>query len=198
MEGFLRIFTIIGLFTVLGFGLYWVREYRKKTASLETVIAGLTDCNSEMKRTLLAGLIKRFGPIQSSEGEETPLDFERFVAKIMRMSYGGKTSVTKASGDYGVDIEHRQGKNLHLGQVKCYDEGNFVGYEPVAIIHSQMVKQEAAGGFVVTTSDFSSNARKYAQDLNIDLIDGNMLIELWTYSMAKNKHKQKPALGKEA
>lgn len=189
MEAFLRIFTIIGLFTVLGFGLYWVREYRKKTARLETVIQGLTDCNIEMKKTLLAGIIKRFGYVQTSEEEETPLDFERFVAKILRINYGGKTSVTRASGDFGVDIEHHRGKNLHLGQVKCYIEDNPVGYEPVAIIHSQMVKQGAAGGFVVTTSDFTGNAKKYAEDLNIQLIDGSMLVELWTYSLAKNKQK---------
>jgi len=198
MEAFLRIFTIIGLFTVLGFGLYWVREYRKKTARLETVIQGLTDCNIEMKKTLLAGLIKRFGPVLAYEGDETPLDFERFVARILRINYGGRTSVTRASGDFGVDIEHRRGKNLHLGQVKCYAEDNPVGYEPVAIIHSQMVKQGAAGGFVVTTSDFTGNARKYAEDLNIDLIDGSMLVELWTYSLAKNKQKQKSDLGKDA
>lgn len=198
MEGFLRIFTIFGLFTVLGFGLYWVREYRKNTFRLETVIESLTDCNKEMKRTLLTGLVNRFAPMESQEDEERPLDFERFVAKVMRLNFGGKTSVTKTNTDFGVDISHRRGKNLHLGQVKCLGKENPVDYEPIAVIHSQMVKQGASGGFVVTTSDFTGNAKKYAQDLNIDLIDGNMLVELWTYAMTKKKERQKTALGKDA
>lgn len=198
MEGFLRVFTIIGLFTVLGFGLYWVREYRKKSFHLETVIESLTDCNREMKTTLLTGLVNRFAPVPSPEDEEKPLDFERFVARILRLNFGGKTSVTKGNADFGVDISHHRGGTLHLGQVKCNREETLVDYEPVAIIHSQMIKQGAAGGFVVTTSDFTSKARKYAEGLNIDLIDGNKLVELWTYATAQKKERQKNALVKEA
>lgn len=198
MEGFLRMFTIIALFSVLGLGIYWVREYRKKSFYLESIIESLTDCNREMKTTLLTGLVNRFAPVYSQENEERPLDFERFVARILRLNFGGKTSVNKASADCGVDIAHRRGSTLHLGQVKCRREDALVDYEPIAIIHSQMVKQGAAGGFVVTTSDFTSKAVKYAEGLNIDLIDGNKLVELWTYALAKRKARQNTTLGKEA
>lgn len=198
MEGFLRVFTIIGLFTVLGFGLYWVREYRLKTARLETVIQALTDCNREMKKTLLAGLIRRFTPAVSEENEEPSLNFERFLARILRINFGGKTSVTRANKELGIGIEHRRGEELHLGQVSCLSENALVDYEPVAVVHSQMVKQKAAGGFVATTSDFTGKARKYAEDLNVDLIDGSMLVELWVYSLTRNKEKHSPILGKEA
>ena len=57
-----------------------------------------------------------------------------------------------------------------------YESG---GFGPIAIIHSQMVKQGAVGGYVVTTSDFTANARNYAQGLNMDLINGRQLVELW-------------------
>lgn len=56
---------------------------------------------------------------------------------------------------------------------------NLVGFGPIAIIHSQMVKQDAIGGYVITTSDFTSNARNYAEGLDIDLINGTQLVELW-------------------
>jgi restriction system protein len=197
MESFVRVFTVISLFSVLGFGLYWVREYKKKTAGLERAILEITDCNREMKKTLLAGLIKRFDSATPEDGEERPLDFERFVAKILRCSYGGRTSVTKAGWDQGIGIEHRRGMNLHLGQVRCLNEDTLVDYQPVAVVHSQVVKQGAAGGFVATTSEFTGKAKKYAEDLNVDLIDGSMLVELWAYSLARNKEKQRP-LGREA
>ncbi|WP_339308675.1 restriction endonuclease [Paenibacillus sp. FSL R5-0519] len=63
--------------------------------------------------------------------------------------------------------------------MKCYHDKNLVGFGPIAIIHSQMVKQGAVGGYVVTTSEFTSNARNYAEGLDIDLINGTQLVELW-------------------
>lgn len=184
-----RYLTILGLLAVLGFGLYWVKEYRDKANHLNAVIASLTECNGEMKRTLLNGLVARFGK-SDADGDEPPLDFERFVAKLWRMNYGGKTSVTRASADFGVDIEYRIGEDLYLGQVKCYSLDNKVGYEPIAIIHSQMLKQGAKGGFVVTTSDFTAHAKKYAQDLDIELINGPQLIELWAAALKAGKLKR--------
>jgi len=186
----LRPLTIIGLLAVLGFGLYWVKEYRDKALHLNSLIGDLTDCNSEMKRTLLRGLVARFSRADSDD-DETTLDFERFVAKLLRMNYGGKTSVTRASADYGVDIEYREGEDLYLGQVKCYQEGHDVDYMPLAIIHSQMVRQGGKGGFIVTTSDFTSAAKKYARDLEIELINGAKLINLWSTALKLEKQKRK-------
>lgn len=139
MENFIRAATIMGLLTVLAFGLYWVREYREKTNDLNKLLTSLAECNNEMKKTLLQGLVARFSR-QDSDSDETPLDFERFVARIMRLQYGGKTSVTRASSDFGVDIEHKRKGNVYLGQVKCCGRDNPVGFEPIAIIHSQILK----------------------------------------------------------
>ncbi|MBP3962610.1 restriction endonuclease [Paenibacillus lignilyticus] len=65
----------------------------------------------------------------------------------------------------------------------CYNYP--VGFEPIAIIHSQMIKQKAAGGYVVTTSSFTQNAVDYAKGLNIELIGGQNLVELWIDSLEK-------------
>lgn len=54
-----------------------------------------------------------------------------------------------------------------------------VGYEPIALLHSNMVKQNVSQGYVVTTSNFTENARSYAQGLQIDLINGTDLVEMW-------------------
>ena len=184
VENLIRPVIILALFGVLGFGLYWVAEYRNKAKNLDSVVASLVECNSEMKDSLLAGLIARFN--YETDGEK-PLDFERFVARIIRMQFGGKTSVTRPNSDMGVDIEHQREEGLYLGQVKCYALENKVGFEPVAIIHSQMVRQGALGGFVVTTSDYTSAAKKYADEIGIELVNGKELINLWTQTIRRQK-----------
>ncbi|MDV2885521.1 restriction endonuclease [Alkalihalophilus pseudofirmus] len=49
----------------------------------------------------------------------------------------------------------------------------------MALLHSNIVKYNATGGLVVTTAGFNKNAVKYASDLNIRLISGQMLVEMW-------------------
>ncbi|PLR83476.1 restriction endonuclease [Bacillus canaveralius] len=137
----------------------------------------------EFKRTLAFGIYQRF----CKENEEKsysstfikndPLEFEHFIADILKHKYGGNIYVTKSSGDFGVDIEHGVGEGKVLGQVKCYKDD--VGYEPIALLHSNIVKQNASKGYVVTTSNFTDNARSYAEGLSIDLITGTDLVEMW-------------------
>ncbi|MTI95748.1 MAG: restriction endonuclease [Firmicutes bacterium] len=184
----------LALLAVLGFGIYWAKEYRQKTTLLNSTITQLTRCNKDMKITLLKGLIRRFG--NGDDDEETPWDFERFVGRVLEQYYNCSVEVTMASNDYGVDLRLHQSDGLYLGQVKCYQEDNKVGFEPIAIIHSQMLKQKARGGYVVTTSDYTANARQYAADLNIRLINGCELVEMWTETVeaaeTKNKAAAKP------
>lgn len=46
------------------------------------------------------------------------------------------------------------------------------------LLHSNMIKQNAPKGYVVSTAGFNEIARSYAQGLNIDLIDGTELVEM--------------------
>jgi restriction system protein len=100
-----------------------------------------------------------------------------FVADIMSHKYGEDFHVTKSSGDFGVDIEHGSGSDKIFGQVKCYKDD--LSFDPIALVHSNMIKHGATKGYVVTTSSFTENARLYAQDLDVDLIDGVQLVEMW-------------------
>ncbi|MBY0118258.1 restriction endonuclease [Paenibacillus sp. FSL L8-0435] len=171
------LFSIVLLFTC-----YLVYKYYKQKQMIEDYRNNALDAISsheDMKDTLRIGLYNRFKRDLEEEKEEDPLLFERFVAEIMSSVRGGNTYVTKSSGDFGIDIEEHTDEGLYLGQVKCYNDMNLVGFGPIAIIHSQMVKQDAVGGYVVTTSDFTSNARNYAEGLDIDLINGTQLVELW-------------------
>jgi restriction system protein len=165
---------------------YYIFKYRKELNIVKGSVTDLLSTNDEMKKTLLVGLYHRYKKTEE-EKEENPLEFEHFVAQIMEGYFDSVTHVTGGSNDFGVDIEETREDGLYLGQVKCYAEHNLVGYEPIAIIHSQMIKQNAKGGYVVTSSSFTPNARKYIEGLNIKLIDGNQLIDYWAKSLEKKK-----------
>jgi restriction system protein len=174
---------------IAGYFMFW--KYRKEIRKVQSFLADLITTSDDLHKTLAIGLYHRFKKKYDIEDEkaETPLDFERFVAKIIEDYYGGTTYVTRASGDFGVDIEHTREDGLYLGQVKCYAPHENVDFTPIAIIHSQMVKQNAKGGFVVTTSSFTSAAREYAEGLNIELIDGYTLVEYWAKGIENKREK---------
>ncbi|MGY3718724.1 restriction endonuclease [Sutcliffiella cohnii] len=160
-----------------------IYQWRKNRESKEQKIFKQYLSTEEFKKTLALGIYQRFcrenedNTYSSLFLKNDPLDFEDFVAEILKHKYGENTFVTKSTGDFGVDIEHGIGSEKVLGQVKCYKDD--VGYQPIALIHSNMVKQGSSKGYVVTTSDFTENARWYADGLNIDLITGTDLVEMW-------------------
>ncbi|MDH4620193.1 restriction endonuclease [Brevibacillus sp. AY1] len=200
---------VLGVVVVIGILLY--RGYRGHLRRLQVITDDFFATEEELYKTIAAGLYHRFKkrntkdgekaaidtPYQKDSSDENPYTFEEWVASVMQKYRGGYASSTKASGDYGVDIEHSRDGGLFLGQVKCYPTP--VNYEPIAIIHSQMVKQNAQGGFVVTTSEFTPNAKKYAAETNIELIEGTELAKIWIlsqksqYEFLKQKQLQNEA-----
>lgn len=174
-------------------GLIW---YIKKSGEQEaSIIARKIESSLELKRTMAMGLYYRFNfPYSKNDNQEIvfekstdlflkqlPFEFEDFVVPIMKSQYGGNAYTTVKSGDFGVDFEHEREDGLYLGQVKAYK--NNLDFNPIALIHSNMVKRGAKGGYVITTSVFSSAAKKYAKDLNIELIDGVKLVTYWLEAM---------------
>jgi len=136
--------------------------------------------------TLALGLYHRFRKDKCvncnyniSEELEDPYAFEEFVALVMQKILGGRTEVTKKSGDGGVDLIHIIANEKFLVQVKCFAPSIKVDYKPIAILHSNMIKENAKAGYFITTSDYNSNAKKHAEGTNIKLINGSELAEYW-------------------
>jgi restriction system protein len=198
MRRIIKLFEVILFLVAIGLSVYLISfYYRNKIEKIELKAQHLDIAVQNMKLTLSMGLYYRYkkenrdilkaltdpnaAKPQISQTFlrvlKEPSDFEEFAANVMERAYGGKAIKTGDSGDFGVDIEHWRGDELYLGQVKCYQKD--LAFDPIAIIHSQMVKQNAKGGFIVTTSNFSDNAREYAAGLGIELIDGVRLVELW-------------------
>lgn len=179
------------LIIVVGNLAYLYYKRHKELTNLKEINFELLKNNEEIKRTLAYGLYFRFNSSKTkeeylSETSKTPSDFEDFVAKVLENYYGGTTYNRGGSGDFGVDIEHeRENDEIYLGQVKCYNPDNYLPFETIALIHSNMVKENAKGGFVVTTSGFTEDAKKYNFSLNIELIDGTKLVEYWISGLEK-------------
>lgn len=177
---------ILSIIALVAAGIHFLIN-KKKNQKLAFMIANQINSNDLVKKTLAMGLYYRFhkgkdnGEIQESVSKsfirQDPLEFEHFVADVLQRKFRGNIYVSKASGDFGVDIEHERSDGVYYGQVKCYKDD--LDFKPIALVHSNMTKNNADAGFVVTTSDFTVQAKKYASGLNIELINGVDLIDLW-------------------
>jgi restriction system protein len=165
-----------------------------------TLLAHHINISEEMKRTLAMGLYMRFKKenpeytpkFSSIYIKQDPLMFEEFVSETIQKASGGTTWVTPSTGDFGIDFEHRTENGLYLGQVKC-EQGD-LPFNPIALVHSNMVKTGAVGGYVITTGAFTASARKYAEGLGIELIDGVKLVELWLSGLVNVEQEIKKLL----
>lgn len=176
------------------------RLTKRKNTYQTSLIAQHVHLSEEMKTTLAMGLYIRFKtesaenpPTYSSNFiKEDPLMFEHFVADLFKEARGGSTWVSPSTEDFGVDFEHRTEEGLFLGQVKCSRKD--IPFDPIALIHSNIEKADAKGGYVITTSSFTFAAKQYAKGLDIELIDGVKLVELWLSGMANVEQEIKKQL----
>lgn len=115
-------------------------------------------------------------------GSMSGADFERLISSLLK-KMGFVAEMTKASGDGGIDIEATLDKPIvggrYLIQCKRFAPGSLVGSPTVREFYGALIAdRKAAKGILVTTSGYSEPAKKFAENLPIELIDGRMLAEL--------------------
>lgn len=104
-------------------------------------------------------------------------DFERLVSEYYRRK---GFQVTREGGngpDGGIDHVLRQGKETYLVQCKQWKAFK-VGVQPVREFYGVMSSRGVAGGYFVTSGEYTDDAKAFAQGLNITLIDGRKLREM--------------------
>lgn len=102
-------------------------------------------------------------------------DFESLVAEHFKRK-GFDINVNGGTGaDGGVDIELRKGKELSLVQCKQW-RATSVGVDVVRQLYGVMAARGAVSGYVVTSANFTPDAKAFADGRNIHLIDGEKLI----------------------
>lgn len=100
--------------------------------------------------------------------------FEQLIGEAFR-GQGYRITETGGSGpDGGVDLILRKGGEKYLVQCKHWRSLK-VGVPVVREFFGAMAVEGAAGGFVVTSGQFTDAARTFASDRNIQLIDGGRL-----------------------
>ena len=101
-------------------------------------------------------------------------DFELLVGEVFRMR--GFTVIENDNGgaDGGVDLVLRKEGEVFLVQCKQW-RAYKVPVNVVRELLGVMVTKGAAGGFVVTSGIFTSEAQAFAKGQNIEMIDGSML-----------------------
>lgn len=102
--------------------------------------------------------------------------FEFFVAQCLRDDGYNRVAVTKASGDFGVDIIAYKDKNKWVFQCKRYSKN--LGIKPIQEVYAGMKHYHADKGAVVTNVRFTKNSIILANELNVKLIDRNELAKL--------------------
>lgn len=104
-------------------------------------------------------------------------EFEILVGELFRRC-GYTISETGGSGaDGGVDLKLRKGSEIFLVQCKQW-RAYKVSVNVVRELYGVMAAEGAAGGFVVTSGVFTSDAKAFASDKSIELIDGLQLSAL--------------------
>ena len=119
-----------------------------------------------------------------------PDTFETLIIELIkRMGYGDRNDPMTGirvggAGDGGIDgviKEDRLGLDLIYVQAKRYNDNNNVNPHDVRDFIGALVTKGAKKGIFITSSDFSAQARKHAEDAKdykVVLIDGKQLAEL--------------------
>ena len=105
-----------------------------------------------------------------------PEDFEYFVAKILN-ERGYATELTRQVGDDGVDVLAYDKSQRRIAiQCKRYEKP--VGSPIIREMKGAQKLNKCDASLVVTTSRFTSAARRTAGQLNVGLIDGNNIVQI--------------------
>lgn len=101
-------------------------------------------------------------------------EFELLVGEAFRRK--GFTVIEKGGSgpDGGVDLVLLLGTDKYLVQCKQWKAIN-VGVTIIRELFGVMAAQGAAGGFVVTSGRYTSDAKEFAKGRNIQLVDGALL-----------------------
>lgn len=98
----------------------------------------------------------------------THFEFEHFVAKLFQ-KMGYQTTVTKKTGDYGIDVLAKKDNDMIAIQVKKNSHGNNVGDVVVQNTLGSMWRYKANKAIIITTSDFTVMAHEQAKEAPIEL-----------------------------
>lgn len=124
-----------------------------------------------------------------SEFKDNPDDFENYCADLFRLA-GWEVKVTPPTRDGGFDLKliDKEGV-VFLAECKCYAPSNRIGRPVIQKLQGANVLENADGLLVITTSNFTKEARVYAGKTGVILMDGGDLIDLQKEALSQRKQE---------
>jgi HJR/Mrr/RecB family endonuclease len=158
MNPILRILLIIlVILIVIGTAAYFIkRKYLKHWKKINTI--GVNTTIDEIIEKL------------------SPTEFEHYVAKLYREK-GFRAKVTPPVNDGGKDIIMWKNGKKYVVEAKRYNRDKKVTRPEMQKFESA-ARYEKAKGIFVTTSTYTPQAKEYAKDCNIEIINGYKLTQM--------------------
>ncbi|MDB5744132.1 MAG: restriction endonuclease [Polaromonas sp.] len=103
-------------------------------------------------------------------------DFEILVGEYYRRQGFSVRDNGGGGADGGVDVVLQDGTGSYLVQCKHW-RAMRVGVQPVRELYGVMAAHGAAGGFVVTSGEFTAEAIRFADGLALALVNGRALLQ---------------------
>lgn len=119
------------------------------------------------------------------------LDFEEWLARLLRDAGIPGVRITQASRDQGADLVITIGSRKIVMQAKRYQDT--IGNSAVQQAHGALSYYEATEAWVVTTSSFSKDAIDLAYRTGVQLVSGNQLLNLPTMLREGESDAPEPA-----
>lgn len=113
-----------------------------------------------------------------SNFSSSPYDFEEFCANLYnKMGIQAQTTPATNDGGYDIMLNYKTGEKGII-ECKCYNQKHSVGRPLIQKLvgANQILKAEHLK--FITTSSYSQAAKEYAAETNVELIDGQRLLEL--------------------
>jgi len=144
-----------------------------------------TIANGDLSRAFAALGINLRSDFQVASADAIQLlsgrDFEGLItAMLTRMGF--RAEMTKPTGDGGIDIIATLDKPIfggrYLFQCKRFAPDNLIGSPTVRDFYGAVTADRAVKGIFITTSDFTLQAREFAEKVGIELLNAGELHKL--------------------
>ena len=120
-------------------------------------------------------------PASRKLDELSGVEFESLI-KALLIEMGFQAELTGVTGDGGIDIVAMLDRPFcggkYIFQCKRYAEDNLVGSPAVRDFYGAVTADRAVKGIFITTSDFTSQAKEFASQTGIELVNRGRLNQL--------------------
>ncbi|MFC5531267.1 restriction endonuclease [Cohnella yongneupensis] len=106
-------------------------------------------------------------------------EFEMLISNLLK-NMGFSVEMTPLSGDGGIDLIAYSKEPIFKGKylVQCKRWNASIGEPVIRDLYGVVLSENANKGIVITNSTFTEKAIEFANNKNIELIDGSLLVQL--------------------